>query len=279
MSKGKDFPEILKHMPPVRFIPLREINWRKEYYLSRFVDEILKSSNTTRIGKWRVEKLWLYNKDLRHIFSDIALIVSRINRDGSRFNRREEIFHISHSRKLTVSESEELENLNLIVDYFLLDVRSLLIFIMIFMDKLARFLSQIITKNGDQMKHRSFRSFKNELMKLKGGEIQKFAQLIANNTGWFKDVKDWRDDFVVHDPGAGGAIVFKDGKAYAALTRREGRDREPKYLIMDSRAEDIPTDGIDEILHQLKELLKIFDEYLCSHINILPLKGEQNNKL
>ena len=279
MSKEKGFPESLKRMPPVRFVPLREINWREEYYLSRFIDELLKSSNITRIKEWRVKKLWLYNKDLRHIFHDIALIVSRINEDGSKFNRREELFHVAHSRRLTASESEELENLDHTVDYFLLDVRSLLVFIMVFMGKLAIFLGQLITENGEQMKHYSFHGFRRKLMELKGDEIQKFAQFIADNTGWFEDVKKWRDKFVIHDPGAGGAIVFKDGRAYAALTRREGGEGEPKYIIMDSRAKDIPVDRIDGILYKLKEFLKVLDEYLCSHINILPLEGKQQKTL
>lgn len=274
MPKRKVFPEILKRMSPVRFVPLPEINLRKEYYLSRFVEKLLRSSTKTQIREWRVKKMRLYNKDLRHLFHDIALIVSRINRDGSRFNRREELFDIAHNRSWTDSEEEEMENLDLIVDFFLLDVRSLLIFINVFMDKLARFLALFITKNGEQISQRSFYSFQDVLAKLEGDEIRNFSQLVNDYTRWFKDVKKWRDQFVIHDPGAGGAIVFKDGRAYAALTRREGGEGEPKYIIMDSRAEDIPVDRIDEILYQLKEFLKVLDEYLCSHINTLPIEGE-----
>lgn len=68
-------------------------------------------------------------------------------------------------------------------------------------------------------------------------------------------------------------MVFRDGRGYVALTRSEGEDKEPKYIIMNSQAVDIAIDEIDGILCQLKELLKILGEYLCSHINILPIEA------
>jgi len=272
LSIRKGFPEVLKRIPPNRFVPLQEIDWRKEYYLSRFIGKLLKSSNNTRIKEWQVKKLRLYSKDLYRIFIDIARIVSRINQDELGINRMEELYSIANSRRWTDSEAEEMENLDPVVGFFLLDVRSLLIFIVVFMDKLARFLSLIIDKEGQNLKNRSFKSFKADLAKLRGKEIEEFGQLISGNTKWFKKVKDWRDDFVVHHPGASGAMIFRNGKPYAALTTRKKISRDPKYIIMNSQAKDISMDEIDKILLQLRKLLIVLDEYLCSHINILPIE-------
>lgn len=167
-----------------------------------------------------------------------------------------------------------MENLDLVINFFLLDIRSLLIFIVMLMDKLARLLSLIINKKEKPLKSRDFYHFKRDLAKLRGEEMEKFGQLIDDNTEWFEKVKDWRDDFVVHHPGASGAMIFGNGKAYAALTTRKTISREPKYIIMDSQATDIPIEELDRILLQLKKLLKVLDEYLCSHINILPIEVE-----
>lgn len=272
LSNGKGFPKIFKRISSNRFVPLQEVNWRKEYYLSRFIDKLLKSSNKIGIKEGQVRNLWLYNKDLRHIFHDIALIVSRINQDGAGINRMEELYSIANSRRWTDSEEEEMENLDRVVSFFLLDIRSLLIFIVVFMDKLARFLSLIIDKKGKNLKNRSFKSFKADLGKLTGKEIEEFGRLISNNTKWFKEVKDWRDDFVVHHPGASGAMISRNGKPYAALTTRKKISGESKYIIMDSQAMDIPIEELDKILLQLKKLLKVLHEYLCTHINILPIE-------
>jgi len=272
LTNGKGFPEILNRFPPDRFVPLPEIDLRKEYYLSRFIDKLLKSSNKTRIKEWQVKNLKLYNNDLRHIFHDIALIVSRINQDGSGINRREELFHITHSRKWTDSEEEEMENLDLVISFFLLDIRSLLIFLVIFMDKLARFLNLIIDNKGKNLRNRSFTSFNEDLAKLRGKEIEEFGQLINDSTAWFEKVRVLRNVFVVHHPGASGAMTFGNGKAYAALTTRKKINRDPKYIIMDSQATDVPIEELHRILLELKKLLKVLDEYLCSRINILPIE-------
>lgn len=49
---------------------------------------------------------------------------------------------------------------------------------------------------------------------------------------------------------------------------------------MDSEAANIPIEELDKILSQLKELLKILDEYLCGHITILPIEvRKKSNKI
>jgi len=67
-------------------------------------------------------------------------------------------------------------------------------------------------------------------------------------------------------------MISRNGKPYAALTTRKKISGEPKYIIMDSQAMDIPIEKLDNILLQLKKLLKVLDEYLCTHIYILPIE-------
>jgi hypothetical protein len=271
LHNRKRLPEIIKRIPSARITPLEEINWRKEYYIMNFFKELRKSSRV-KISKSRLKSLYLYNADLRSIFVDMALIVSRINVDGSCINRMEELYDFANYRKWTDSEAEEIEELQPAVDFFNLDVKSLLIFILIFMDKLAGFLSLLIDKKEKKLRAGSFFHFKKDLMKLRG--VQDIKQIITENTKWFKEVKDLRDDFVEHHPGAGGAVTFKNGKAYATITTRKNVDRELKYIVMDSQAKDISIEELDEILSQLKKLLKTLDEHLRSQISILPFKVE-----
>lgn len=257
-------------MSPDTVAPLQQINWRKEYYLSRFIDKLLESSTKTRIKQCQVENLRLYNEDLQRIFQDIALIVSRINQDGAGSNRMSELLEIANNRRLTGSEEKEIETLPLVVNFLDLDVRCLLIFITIFMDKLAWFLVPLIT---EKLSNYSFYHFSKGLAKLRGKEIEEFGRLINNNTAWFEKVRRLRRVFVVHHPGAGGALVFRNGKGHVALTTRKRINREREYIIKNSQARDISIDELDRILRQLKKLLKILDEYLCSHIDVLPVEA------
>lgn len=278
LSDEKGFPEVLKRIVPHRFFPLQEINVRKEYYLSRFIAKLLKSPYKLRIKEGRVKNLWLHSKDLHNIFHNIALIVSRINQDGAGINRMEELYRITHSRSWTDSEEEEIQNLDHVVGFFLLDIKSLLIFIVVFMDKLARFLSLIVDKKGKNLKNRSFKSFASDLTTLTGKKIEEFKRLISENTKWFRKVKDWRDDFVVHHPGASGAMIYGNDVPYAALTTRKKISGEPKMIIMGSQATYIPIEELDKILLQLKRLLIVLEEYLSGNINILPIEVNEENE-
>jgi len=255
----KELSEIFKRSPRARFVPVREINYKDEFYLEKFVYkwQEIKTNET------KLRKLLLYYSDLRSIYIDIALIVLRINQDGSKLNRSEELWEIIKEREGTSLEFDELESLRIFINYLNLDVKSLFIHILIFMDKLAKFLSSVI--KAENLRNRSFDRFKKDLKKKRGKEIEEFSHLIYNKTEWFKKVKDIRDDFIEHHPSVSGGIGFRNGKAHATLTTTKSED---------TIFEHIPIEEIDGILAKLKEFLKSLNEFLCSRIDVLPIKEE-----
>ena len=260
MNLPSDIPKLFKHVPS-RVTPLEEINYKDEIYFKRFVDRWLEIETEGS----KLKKLISYYRDLHFLYIDVALIISRINEDASKINRSEEIWDIIHrgERKLRQSEANELDRLRIFINYLILDVKSLFINILIFMDQLAKFLSLFIEARG--LKNRSFYKFRKALKKKRGKEIEELRHLVSDNTIWFEKVKDIRDDFVEHHPGASGMIGFHDGKAHATLVTTKTGDRIFR---------DISIEEISDILQKFKEFLKNLDQFLESHIKVLPIKAE-----
>lgn len=274
MSIEEKVPEISRRIQSHRFPSLQKIDWRKERHLDDFIEKLSKSVNELKFNEARLQELFLDDQDLRSIFIDISLVVSRINEDGLRLDRRQELFDIALSRKWTSIEKKEINDLDFVVSYLLLDVRSLIVFLLIFMDKLARFLALLIKKGESKLRSKSFYYFQRDLAKLKGKEIEEFSQLIKENSKWFAKLKELRDDFVEHHPAAGGAISFENGEANIALTTRKKTNKEPKFIIMGSQAKKLPIREVDEILLKFKELLRSLSDYLCSNFETLPIEVE-----
>jgi len=273
MPSHKGVPNIFRHR--ARFSPLKEIDWRAEYNLGKSFREKLES------GKINIEvslgkKLWLKSFDLHCVFLDLALIVSRINEDGAKVNRREELFEIAHDRMWTDEEEKEYKSLGYTVNYLMLDVKTLLINIMIFMDILTQFLSLCI-KSKKQPRSSSFARFKKDLKNYRGRGIDELKEMIYENTDWFDEVKDLRDDFIVHHPAARHTLEFHDGIAHIPLTTtKKGYDQ--RHIVLGAIAKSISIEKIDSTLSQLKELLKELNEYLCERINTLPFEAEYCKK-
>lgn len=265
LSGNEPFRKSFKIFKRSKSVPLRRINYKDEFYFEKFVENSLHKWKEIESNQTRLKKLILYQRDLLFIYIDIALIASRINEDGAKINRSEELWEIIHQeeRQLTESEADELDNLRIFINYLVLDVKSLFINILIFMDKLARFLSLLI--ETERLRSKSFDKFKRDLEKLRGKEIEELSRLVNRHTEWFKKIKDIRDDFIEHHPGASGMMGFGDGKAHATLVTTKGGDKIFK---------DISIEEIGDVLSQLKKLLKGLDEYF-RRIGVLPIKSER----
>jgi hypothetical protein len=273
MPSEKSVPYILRHR--ARFSPLEEIDWRAGYNLGKSFREKLESSKTNievSLGK----KLWLKSCDLHCVFLDLALIISRINEDGTKVNRREELLEITHDRMWTEEEEKEYESFGYAVNCLLLDVKTLLINIMIFMDVLTQFLNLCI-KSKKQPRSSSFARFKKDLKNYRGREIEELKEMIYENTGWFDEIKDLRDDFIVHHPAARHTLEFLDGVAHIPLTTTK-KGYNQRHIILGAIAKSISIEKIDSTLSQLKELLREMNEYLCERINTLPFEAEYHKK-
>lgn len=261
MSDGDDL-SWLRNMPTCRIAPLQKIDWRKEFYLKEVLDKLESLQNARSI---QVE-----GDGLSTLFMYLAMIAERTNEDGAKFNLVEEIYqHVNSNKKLTDSEIKELDKGPFYVSLFCLDISSLIIFVRIFMDKLARFLRLLIAMEG--VKTNSFTSFKRSLKELKGKEIEAFVRVIEENTIWFDELKDLRDNYVVHYPGSATALFFADSKAYVTLTTSK-RTKEPKSILMNSEARNISIQEIDHFLTNLKMLLFNLNDFLTKNLDMLPLE-------
>ena len=92
------------------------------------------------------------------------------------------------------------------------------------------------------------------------------------NTAWFERIKNLRDDCVEHHPGAGRALAFRDDKAFVVISTRKKDGDERRRIIMNSTAKYVSMEELDEVVSRLKVLLLNFDEYLRSHMVMLPIK-------
>ena len=255
-----------------RFSPLKEIEWRAEYNLGKsFLKEL--ESSKTNIEASLDKELWLRACDLHCAFIDIALIISRINEDGTKVNRREELHEIAHGRMWTDEEEKEFESFSYAINYLVLDVKTLIININIFMDVLAKFLVLFIKKSEKLPESKNFPRFKKHLKNYKGREIDELKKIIYENTEWFDDIKDLRDDFVIHHPAGRHALEFFDGIAHIPLTTTK-KEYNRGHIIDGAIAKSISLEKIDSTLSQLKELLKELNKYLYEKINTLPFEAE-----
>ncbi len=256
----------LKRSRSVMIPPLQDINVRREFYLKEFIHKL--ETQKTKMKKFRIKKLWLRSIDLRFIFYDISFIVHRLNTDFESFNRREELFEIARStgREWTPDEAEEYEKLSPIINYINLDVKTLFVNIVIFMDKLARFLSWSFK---EQIGNKNFTVFRKAIANYGGKNAQKIFQILNKKSQWFKTIKDLRDDFIIHHPASRGVMEFLDGEAFIVLTTSKGGYDE-KHIVFDAVAKRIAVTEINNILSQLKELVQEINKYFCSHLEKFP---------
>ena len=272
MSEKNEIPDVLKRVPRVRIPPLQEIDWENQFYLMEFKRKL--ESEKTNIEEHRRERLWLRCTDLSYIFIDIALIVLRINEDCSKVNRHEELFDKALKREPWTNEEEkEIASLRYAVNYFNLDVRTLLVNLVVFMDSMARFLSWTI-KSKKQVKSKSFVEFRKDIVKYKGKEVQKIRQLLDEKTHWFNEIKNLRDDFIIHHAAARSGLEILDGETHVPLTTSKG-GYPKQHITLGAVTKNIPMKEIDAVLSDLKNMLKNLNNFLCERINQLPIKTER----
>lgn len=250
----------------VKVPPLLAIDWRENNYLLEFTRKL--ESGEIALDEPRRARLWDCGLNLSHNFVDIALIVSRIDEDRVKVNRIIELFEIARTREdrmWTDEEANEYETLTHAVNFFTLDVRTLLIYVVVFMDTLAKFLSWTI-KATRQPSSRSFAAFRKDILNYRGDEVQRLSHLLNEGTVWFKDVIDLRDDFIIHHPAAMAGLGFANGRASVHLRTSKG----DQWQVV----KRIPVKRIDGYLSQLKDLLRNLNEFLCSRTAVLPIESE-----
>jgi cell division protein FtsB len=272
MYKKDEIPDVLKRVPCVRIPLLQEIDWENQFYLMEFKHKL--ESEKTNIEEHRCERLWSSCTDLSYIFIDIALIVLRINEDCRKVNRHKKLFDKAlKGESWTNEEGKEIESLHYAINYLNLDVRTLLVNVIVFMDSIARFLSWTI-KAKTQVKSKSFVKFRKNIAEYKGKEVQQMRRLLDEKTHWFNEIKKLRDNFIIHHAAARSGLEILDGETHVPLTTSKGGYTR-LHITLGSVTRNISMKEIDAVLSDLKCLLKNLNNFLCERINQLPIKIEE----
>ena len=151
-------------------------------------------------------------------------------------------------------KSSRLSSINL--TFINLDFITLLMFCRIFMDKIARFMCQKDIMHGTKIpKHRSFREFKKTLMKYDDNKLEKLQNII-NKTNWFEELKELRDDYIVHHGWAINQIMLKG----FVLTSHRKEEKKISFKY------------IDELYENIYNFLVDLNNYLCVNIDLLPIE-------
>jgi len=207
------------------------------FYLNDFNRKI-QNSPLNRDDQIKVLKLIL---DMSSIHNEIHHVIKRIN---SEIKVIHPLF-LEFNRKFQKNSSASME----IVDEFLLinmDIKTLYLFFLILIDKLPKFLNLLFVK-GNRPRDGSFEDYKKSIRKYEGEEeFKKLESIIQSYWRYHKEIKDFRDDCIVHHS------VNKNPIAY-------GEDNLWFVFGYESNSEILwKSIDIDEIQSHITLMLKLF---------------------
>jgi len=215
-----------------------------------------------------VKELFLgHSMDLSGIFYELKCIAMRINEDSKKIIRMKELHELTTREARTHLTQKELDDLlieesdlHVYINYYILDVKSIYIWMMIFIDKLAKYLGVFI-KRERNVKTSSFRRFLNSIKTKKGKEIEQLTSILTSYRPWFKTIKDTRNNYTTHHPSITlpGIVMTKNGFSTDLQTSRG-----------DKPSMRASNDRIDHDIAQLKKLLKELNDFLCKNIQTIP---------
>lgn len=266
-------PEFLERLRNLEFVSPKKINC-EDYKLTKFMSKIKESDET--LEQNTIKRIMKYTQALEFIWREISLILSRIDKLGTRINLQIKLENVALDRSLTKTELEELDKLynQNVVSYLALDMKMLFVWIESILYNLARLIATIVKKEG--LRDKSFSKFMGTLDKLKDGHFESLHDLILKHTTWFEDLKNLRDDYSVHWAAGVSALMVSGRNSYVTLTTTKGAgDKETKEqqtkmkILKGTQAKDINMKLVDQILIDLKEMIRQMDNFFCENYSNL----------
>jgi len=232
--------------------------WIGSFPLSLFLEKLneLKSAE----GKRRILILTKFRVSLFTIFTTytwIGLILKRI--DNDLYNDLE--FHkklrlVSQGVRATADElppsDPHLTNI---------DIVSLIVFLNILMDDIARFL-KFLFRSESTPKTKNFDKLKKTMNSLEGQKLEELNRIIQN-THWYQELKDLRDKPIVHKGQKDSGLGIQGERIGIYL--RYIQDRKIRETFISNLE-------IDRICENVYGFLKSLDEFLCRNFDYLPLE-------
>lgn len=239
--------------------PLQEVIETSKYSLFEFRKLAIKIKEKIS----QPDKFEVYDLSLSHIFRQIKLIVDRLNKDIQQINRLMELsIKEEHGIFTNKEEIKEYWNTSDYLELYILDVRSLFVWIVIYFDILTRFLS-CLCKGEQKPKSRGYHQFYNDLSDYKGKEIEELYGILRGYSFFYEGIKTLRDDYVIHHPKAIYGVAMGGGSIIISLGRTKGKEIE---------YESISNDFLDTQVMLLKNLIRDINEFLCINLKQIPFK-------
>jgi len=142
-----------------------------------------------------------------------------------------------------------------------IDIISLIVFVNILMDDIARFL-RFLFRGESTPKTKNFDKLKKTMNNLEGQKLEELNRIIQN-TDWYQELKDLRDNPIVHRGDRDSGIGIYGERIGISL--RHIKDRKIRETFMSNLE-------IDKICENVYRFLKDLNEFLCKNFDYLPLE-------
>ena len=140
-----------------------------------------------------------------------------------------------------------------------IDLISFVLFARILMDKISPLLSKIVV-GGDKPSKNRFNDWRKKIDKYEGNGLEELKKIICN-ANWFDELKNLRDDYVVHHGLFFHNIVFADSKLGFQL--RSQLKKEEVFLSIEK---------VKEVSQNIFQFLEELNKFLCDKIDLLPIE-------
>jgi hypothetical protein len=227
---------------------------------SKKLDELKSAEGNRRVlilTKFRISFFTILNT-----YTWIRFILKRI--DDDLYNDLE-----SHKKLQLVSKGvrvivDEMPPSNTILTN--IDIASLIVFLNILMDDIARFL-RFLFAGESTPKTRSFDKLKKTMNNLEGQKLEELNRIIQD-TDWYQELKDLRDNPIVHKGHKGSGIRISGERIGVYL--RYIQDQNTRETFMSNLE-------IDRICENVYGFLESLNEFLCRNFDCLPLEVKKKS--
>jgi hypothetical protein len=209
----------------------------------------------------RKSELWVRLWTITVDCSYVREILRRL--DGDFFDSLECNRKMRQVVKGSKIKSEELPPANYIT-LTNIDITSLVLFLHILMDDVARFMQFLLKTSGKSPKFNSFTDLKKTVSKFEGNKLEQLIQIIDHAYDvWYEELDILRDKPIVHFRRIPLNLCIEGDEIGVRLQYRENKKTEEKF---------ISNLKVDCLCNHAYRFLVDLNGYLCENFDHLPLE-------
>lgn len=218
----------------------------------------------------RNNKICLQIHDLGAIFYEIKCIIKRINDDLMKLNSRRDLLDIVDDINLTEEEKdsliEEHLDLDVFINYLIIDIKSLYVWLLIFLDKIPEMTLTTFQYNQKGIKDDSYNNFIETIKNSEHNRLKELYIIFNVYDEYFQNVRKIRHHYTIHKskitlPG----MTTTQKRDYFSITLSTYKKEYAPIIVLDNEL-------INSHLLLLKSFLRDLNGYLCKNIKEMPFK-------